>query len=100
VVYAAGWSLLLLALFHWLFDLRGAFPLGRSLGINAITAYAGSWLMACVFEKFDIFKAAYTQAAALLGDGNLASLSVAVVFVSLWWLLMWAMEKKGWRVTI
>ena len=100
VVYAAGWSLLLLALFHWLFDLRGGYPLGRSMGINAITAYAGSWLMACVFEKLGVFAAAYAQAAALLDAGKLASLTVAVVFVAFWWLLMWAMEKKGWRITI
>lgn len=52
VVYAAGWSLLLLALFHWLFDLRGAYPLGRSMGIRMpITAYAGSWLMAAVSSR-------------------------------------------------
>ncbi|MEN9309978.1 MAG: hypothetical protein RLY77_103 [Pseudomonadota bacterium] len=100
VVYAAGWSLLLLALFHWLFDLRGGYPLGRSMGINAITAYAGSWLMACVFAKLGVFAAAYAQAAALLDEGKLASLAVAVVFVAFWWLLMWAMEKQGWRITI
>jgi predicted acyltransferase len=100
VVYAAGWSLLLLALFHWLFDLRGGYPLGRSMGINAITAYAGSWLMACVFEKLGVFAAAYAQAAALLDAGKLASLTVAVVFVAFWWLLMWVMEKQGWRITI
>ena len=100
VVYAAGWSLLLLALFHWLFDLRGGYPLGRSMGINAITAYAGSWLMACVFERLGVFATAYAQAAALLDAGKLASLAVAVVFVAFWWLLMWAMEKQGWRITI
>jgi len=90
----------LLALSHALFDLRQWPPLGRSMGINAITAYAGSWLMACVLEKFGVFAAGYTQAALLLGEGKLASVTVAGVFVGLWWLLMWAMEKKGWRVTI
>lgn len=99
-VYAAGWSLLLLALCHALFDLRGWPPFGRSMGINAITAYAGSWLVACVLEKLGLFGAAYAQAAALLGDGKLASLAVAAAFVAFWWGLMWAMEKKGWRVTI
>ncbi len=100
VVYAAGWSLLLLSLCHWLFDARGLPPLGRSMGINAITAYAGSWLLACVFEKFGVFAAAYAQAAAWLGDGKPASLAVAAAFVALWWVLMWGMEKKGWRITI
>ncbi|MBV2209836.1 MAG: DUF1624 domain-containing protein [Thermomonas sp.] len=101
VLYAAGWSLLLLALCHWLFDQRQWPPFGRSMGINAITAYAGSWLVACVFEKWGVFGAAYTQLAELLPTHEkLASLLVAAMFVGLWWLLMWAMEKKGWRVTI
>lgn len=100
VVYAAGWSTLLLALCHGLFDLRGVPPVGRSMGINAITAYAGSWLLACVFEKFGVFAAAYAQATTWLGDGKPASLMVAVAFVALWWGLMWGMEKQGWRVTI
>lgn len=100
VLYAAGWSTLLLALCHWLFDVRQLPALGRSMGINAITAYAGSWLMACVFEKLGVFAAGYAQAAALLGEGKLASLTVAVAFVALWWVLMWGMEKKGWRITI
>ncbi len=100
VLYAAGWSCLLLALCHALFDHLGVYPLGRSMGINAITAYAGSWLLACVFAKFGVFEAAYGQAAAWLGEGNAVSLAVAVAFVALWWWLMWGMEKKGWRVTI
>ena len=99
-VYAAGWSSLLLALCHALFDLRGWPPFGRSMGINAITAYAGSWLVACVLEKLGLFGVAYAQAAALLGDGKLASLAVAAAFVAFWWGLMWVMEKKGWRLTI
>src|SRR5690606_26571160 len=59
VAYAAGWSLLLLALCRWLFDLRGWRPFGRAMGINAITAYAGSWVMACAMEKLGLFGALY-----------------------------------------
>lgn len=99
-VYAAGWSTVLLASCHALFDRCGAPPWGRSMGINAIAAYAGSWLLACLFEKFGVFGTAYAQAAAWLGDGKPASLAVATAFVALWWGLMWGMEKKGWRVTI
>ena len=59
MAWSAGWALLLLALCHWLFDLRGWRPFGRSMGINAIVAYAGSWVMACVLEKFGLFGALY-----------------------------------------
>lgn len=104
VAWSAGWAMLLLALCHWLFDIRRWPPLGRSMGINAIVAYAGSWLMACVMERYGLFGALYRDAlqpavAPLLGD-KAASLAFAIVFVAFWWLLMWAMQRKGWRITI
>lgn len=104
VAWSAGWALLLLALCHWLFDLRGWRPFGRAMGINAIVAYAGSWVMACVLEKFGLFGTLYREVfqpaiGPLLGD-KAASLGFAVAFVAFWWLAMWGMEKKGWRVTI
>lgn len=104
VAWSAGWALLLLAACHWMFDLRGLPPLGRSMGINAIVAYAGSWLMACVLERFGLLGALYRDAmqpaiAPLLGD-KAASLAFAVIFIAFWWLAMWAMRRKGWRITV
>jgi len=103
-LWSAGWAMLLLALCHGLFDLRRWPPFGRSMGSNAIVAYAGSWLMACVMERYGLFGALYREVlqpaiAPLLGD-KAASLAFAIVFVAFWWLLMWAMQRKGWRITI
>ena len=103
-VWTAGWATLLLALCHQLFDVRGWRPFGRSMGINAITAYAGSWVMACVMERFGVFGAIYRGVlqptiGPLLGD-KAASLVFAIAFVALWWLLMWAMAKRGIRISV
>jgi predicted acyltransferase len=74
------------------------------MGINAITAYAGSWVMACVLERFGVFGAIYRGVlqptiGPLLGD-KAASLVFAIAFVALWWLLMWAMAKRGIRISV
>ena len=103
-VWSAGWATLLLAFFHHLFDVRGWRPFGRSMGINAITAYAGSWVMACVLERFGVFGALYRSVlhpviGPLLGD-KAASLGFAIAFVAFWWLLMWAMAKRGIRISV
>jgi predicted acyltransferase len=104
VAWEAGWSMLLLALCHHLFDVRGWRPFGRSMGINAITAYAGSWVMACLLERFGIFAALYRGVlqpaiGPLLGD-KAASLAFAIALVAFWWWLVWAMAKRGIRVGI
>jgi predicted acyltransferase len=103
-VWAAGVATLLLALCHHLFDVRGWRPFGRSMGINAITAYAGSWIMACVLVKFGVFDALYRGVlqpviGPLLGD-KAASLGFAIAFVAVWWLSMRAMAKRGWRISV
>lgn len=104
VVFASGWSLLLLALCHALFDLRGWRPLGRSMGINAITAYAGSWLMACLMQRLGLFDAIWSRGfeplLAPLFGAQAASLSFALAFVAFWWLAMWAMARRGWKLGV
>ena len=104
VAWSAGWALLLLALCHWLFDVRGWKPFGRSMGINAIVAYAGSWVMACVLEKFGLFGALYRglfqpAIGPLLGD-EASSLAFAIAFVAFWWLAMWMLDRRGIRISI
>ena len=104
VAWSAGWAMLLLALCHWLFDTRGWSPFGRAMGINAIVAYAGSWVMACLMEKTGMFGALYRGLfqpviGPVLGD-KAASLGIAIAFVAFWWLAMWGMQKRGWKVSI
>ncbi len=104
VAWSAGWAMLLLALCHWMFDVRGWKPFGRSMGGNAIVAYAGSWIMACLMEKSGRGSALYRGVfqpiiGSTLGD-KAASLAFAMAFVAFWWLAMWGMRRKGWRVSI
>jgi hypothetical protein len=47
VLWTGGFGMLAIALAHQLIDVRGWPPLGRAMGVNAITAYAGSWLATC-----------------------------------------------------
>lgn len=103
-VWSAGWATLLLAVCHQLFDVRGWRPFGRSMGINAITAYAGSWVMACLLERFGLFGALYRGVfqptiGPMLGD-KAASLAFAIAFVAFWWALMWAMANRGIRISV
>lgn len=88
VLWAAGWSLLLLALFHWIIDVRGwclwAFPF-RVIGANAIVAYM-------VQPLFDIHRIAtrwFGGLAAHCGQAHdvvLAALTTGMVWFVLWWL--------------
>lgn len=104
VVFAAGGSTLLLALCHLLFDRWHWLPLGRSMGINAISAYAGSWLMACLMQHFSVFDLAWSGLfepliAPSFGP-KLASLAFALSFVAFWWIAMWAMDRRGWKISV
>ena len=104
VAWSAGWAILLLALCHWLFDLRACRPIGRGMGINAIVAYAGAWVMACVLEASGLAGALYRGLlqpgiAPLVGD-EAASLAFAIAFVAFWWLAMWLLDRRGIRISI
>ena len=93
VLWAGGWSMLLLALFHLAIDVNRWPPLGRSLGANAIAAYAGSWIVACVLAKSGWQEAVYRRGfaswlAPALGD-EAASLGFAIAFVAAWWGATW-----------
>ena len=104
VAWSAGWAMLLLVLCHRLFDVRGWPPFGRSMGINAIVAYAGSWVMACLLERSALSNALYRgllqPAIAPVWGDKAASLAFALAYVGFWCLLMWAMQRKGWRIVI
>lgn len=104
VAWSAGWAMLLLAFCHRVFDVRGWPPFGRSMGSNAIVAYAGSWVMACLLERFGVSNALYRgllqPAIAPVWGDKAASLVFALAFVGFWCLLTWAMRRRGWRIVI
>ncbi|MFT3897694.1 MAG: heparan-alpha-glucosaminide N-acetyltransferase domain-containing protein [Thermomonas sp.] len=104
VLWAGGWSMLLLALFHLAIDVNRWPALGRSLGVNAIAAYAGSWLLACALAKSGWSEPIYRHGfaswlAPSLGD-KAASLGFAIAFVACWWAIARWMDKRRWHLTV
>lgn len=98
VLWCAGWASLLLLAFHVLVDARGWPALGRRFGVNAIAAYAGSELMQILLPALGWQEPLYQQLFAgwmtpRLGP-YLPSLAFAVVFVALWWLIVYALDRR------
>ncbi|MBC3936511.1 DUF1624 domain-containing protein [Undibacterium sp. CY7W] len=104
VLWTSGWAMALLLLVHQLIDVRGYPAIGRSFGINAIAAYAGSWIATCLL--------AYTGAGdwiylhwfapnlpALIGEAW-SSAAFAVAFTAVFAALTHAMARKNWRIVI
>jgi predicted acyltransferase len=104
VLWTGGLGLLTLALVHALVDRLGAPALGRSMGVNAIAAYAGAWVASCVLAGSGAMAPLYTSmfAAPLAPRFGpaFASLAFALAFTASWWLLMVVFARRGWRITI
>jgi len=104
VLWTGGFGMLALALAHQLIDVCGWPPLGRAMGVNAIAAYAGSWLATCVLEGYGImpplYREVFAQHLTPLFGAEIASLTFALAFTAVFWLLMALFYRRGWRVTI
>lgn len=104
VLWTGGFGMLAIALAHQLIDVRGWPALGRAMGVNAIAAYAGSWLATCVIEGSGLMPPLYLHVfkeplAPVFGPW-IASLSFAVTFTAIFWGAMAYADKRGWRFTI
>ena len=103
VLWTSGAAFVLLAAAHRLVDLRGWPAVGRSMGINAIVVYAGSWVATCVLEATGAMAAIYgtvfTPLVPWIGPAG-ASLAFAVAFTACGWALMAWFARKGWRFSI
>jgi len=98
-----GVALLALALAHESIDRRGWPPLGRSLGINAIVAYAAAWLAVCVLDGFGWTAALYARAFGRMTPWTgpcVPSLAYALAFVAVFWIGAGAMQRRGVRIRI
>jgi predicted acyltransferase len=104
VLWTGGWAAFVLALFHWLVDRRGWPALGRSFGVNAIAAYAGSGLMVYVFAALGwwepIYRVGFSGWMTPRVGPYVASLAFALAFVAFWWIVVWWMDRRGWRIRI
>src|SRR5690606_23911783 len=104
VLWTGGWAMLALAACHALVDVRGWPAVGRSFGVNAIAAYAGSALMVYVLVALDAWEPLYRTGFAgwmtpRFGP-TLPSLAFALAFVALWWGIVRWMDRRGWHPKI
>lgn len=104
VLLSGGVGLLMIALAHQLIDLHGLPAVGKSFGVNAIAAYAGSWIVTCVLEGAGWTAPLYSDVfAAVLAPqygAAFASFAFAAVFTACFAALMRWMYQRGWRITI
>lgn len=99
-LWAAGWSLLLLAAFHVAIDQRGLPAIGRRFGVNAIAIYAGAWMFECVpaiAEKSRHMAGMFTRA---FVDPKAASLGYALTFLLFWWVVALYLDRQQVRIRI
>ena len=104
VLWTGGFGMLVIALAHQLIDMRGWPALGRAMGVNAIAAYAGSWIATCLIEGSGLMGPLYlhvfNQPLTPHFGPWMASLAFAAAFTALFWLAMAFADKRGWRITI
>lgn len=104
VLWTAGWALLALLALHVLVDRRGWPAIGRSFGVNAITAYAGAAALVYVLLGTGawawLYRNAYAGWMTPLFGGYLPSLAFALSYVALWWLIVRWMDRRGWHVKV
>jgi predicted acyltransferase len=100
VLWCAGWSTLALLLFHVCIDQRGWPAIGRRFGVNAIAAYAGSELLQVILPALGwqdpLYQHLFAGWITPIAGPYIASLAFAVVFVAMWWVIVWAMDRRGW----
>jgi predicted acyltransferase len=104
VLWTGGWSMLSLGACHVLIDRKGWPALGRTFGVNAIAAYAGSGLMYFVLVAIGwwepIFRVGFADWMTPRFGPFVPSLAFALCFVLAWWLILKAMARQGWILKI
>lgn len=98
VLWTAGWSFALVALAHVLVDRRGWPAVGRSFGVNAIAAYAGSGLMVYLLIALGaaapLYRVAFASWMTPLFGPYVPSAAWGVAFVTVWWLVVRWMDRR------
>ena len=104
VLYAAGWSLLLFAFFLWLADVRGKRPAISTpllvFGTNAIFAYVLSELLASALDTIHLSPGLSLHGwlwhglQKVIPDAPLASLTYALGYVAVCWLVVYPLYRR------
>jgi predicted acyltransferase len=104
VLWTTSFACIALWLAHRLIDRAGWPAIGLSFGINAIAAYAGSWILTCILAALGWMTPLYQQLfaahlAPVLGSA-FSSFAFAAAFTGVFALLMYFLRKVGWRFSI
>jgi predicted acyltransferase len=97
VLWSGGFAMFALLLAHWLVDVENLPPIGRSFGVNAIAAYAGSWLMVCVLEALHLGAPLYAHGFAWMTPTTgpyVPSLAFAAAVVLVWWAVVRVLNER------
>ncbi|KAB8033618.1 acyltransferase family protein [Fluviispira multicolorata] len=104
VCWTGGAALLSIGIFHYLIDIRSWPAIGRSFGVNAITAYAGSWIAVCLLSWLNIMNPLYfhwfSEPLTAQFSAEFASFAFSLTFTCLFGIAMWFCNLLGWRVVI
>jgi predicted acyltransferase len=104
VLWTAGFAMVVVSLMHYLIDQKNWPAIGKSFGINAIAAYAGSWVGICLLYGTHLFEPIYHSlfAAPLTGSVSpeFASFMFSLIFTALFAIALKVMALRGWRIVI
>jgi predicted acyltransferase len=108
VLVSSGWSLLCMALCYELIDVRGLHAPGlpfRVMGMNALALFIGSGLLSrallhirtgTAHEAPSLWSAAHgTLCASWLTASNASSLLFSLAYLLFWWLILYALYRRG-----
>ena len=104
MLWTGGLAIMVLLVIHFLVDRCGFPAWGRRFGMNAITAYAGSEFMQVILPSLGwqgpLYRHGFSSWIAPLAGDKAASLGFAVVFVLLWWVIVWRMDRHRiyWKI--
>lgn len=103
-LFTAGCATLALLLVHVLVDRLGWPAVGRRFGVNAIAAYVGAAVMTYVVLGMDwmgpLYEGAFAGWMTPRFGLYVPSLAFALAFVGLWWLVVRAMDRRGWYLKV
>jgi predicted acyltransferase len=103
-LFTAGCAMLALWLCHVAIDRHGWPAWGRRFGVNAIAAYVGSaatvYLLIGLGWLEPIYQRSFAGWMTPRFGPYLPSLAFALAFVSLWWVIVACMDRRGWYLKV
>ena len=109
VLVTGGWAMIVFAGCLLKFDVWGWRRLARPfeiVGVNAIFVFVASGLMANLLNAVPIdgrsakqwtYEAVFTS---WISDPKTASLAFALATVAFWWIVLWAIWRRGWAIRV